>query len=261
IYIEGLFPTYKTKEIVENLYDSWDISDEFPMAILNFIYSNAETPIEIRNKIDQYTEEYGVSTEFSQKISDKTTHILQERNKEVSVSENKVFTLYPPLGTEQADSIRENMGLNISKSVTRPTGKTGVAYGLLECRPGSRIKVESEIKETDEIKFNFYIGYSAMGKFEVVTDRDIEYGKWIEFIDASESDFELYFTDLPEASGNQMSINGVSKKICRIDETMDEAMVYIRAVEPSVIEYCASIGEEELNNQEYLSPPKKIILE
>jgi hypothetical protein len=100
-----------------------------------------------------------------------------------------------------------------------------------------------------------------MGKFTVTTDRDIEYNKWIEFIDASESDFELYYTDLPEAATNQMSINGVSKKICRIDETMDDAMVYIRAVEPSVLEYCAAVSEEELNNKEYLSPPKKIILE
>ena len=58
-----------------------------------------------------------------------------------------------------------------------------------------------------------------------------------------------------------MSIQGVSKKICRIDETMDEAMVYIRAVEPSVLEYCAALSEEDLQKQEYLSAPKRIILE
>ena len=209
------------------------------------------------NKYDEY-DLYG---EYIAETTEAVVEEVKEEETQEDILKSNVFVLYPPLGTEKSDTIRKSMGLNVSTAVTRPTGKTGVAYGLLECRPGSRIKVESEIKETDEIKFNYYLGYATLGKFEVVADRDIEYGKWIEFIDASESDFELYFTDLPEAVGNQMSISGVSKKNCRIDETMEDAMVYIRAVEPSVLEYCAAIDEEELNKQEYLSPPKRIILE
>lgn len=209
------------------------------------------------NKYDEY-DLYG---EYIAETTEAVVEEVKEEETQEDILKSNVFVLYPPLGTEKSDTIRKSMGLNVSTAVTRPTGKTGVAYGLLECRPGSRIKVESEIKETDEIKFNYYLGYATLGKFEVVADRDIEYGKWIEFIDASESDFELYFTDLPEAVGNQMSISGVSKKNCRIDETMDDAMVYIRAVEPSVLEYCAAFGEEELQKQEYLSPPKKIVLE
>ena len=136
-----------------------------------------------------------------------------------------------------------------------------MAYGLLECRPGSRVKVESEIKSTEEIKFNYYIGYNNLGKFDVIADRDIEYGKWVEFIDAGETDFELYYTDLPEAAGNQMPIKNVSKKICRIEEADEDAMIYIRAVEPSVLEYCVAASEEELNNEEYLFSPKCIVLD
>ncbi len=248
LWAEGVFSvSIMTKIADEDVF----ISEEVSTALDSFIYGHAEVPDKVKAKIKSSYHD----VKLSSIIADKTSKALQQKQK------NTVFTLYPPLGTEQSDTLRTSRGLTVSDSIARPTGKTGVAYGLLECRPGSRIKVESEIKDTDEIKFNFYTGYASMGKFVVVTDRDIAYGKWIEFIDASESDFELYYTDLPEAVGNQMSINGVSRKICRIDETMDNAMVYVRAVEPSVMEFCAALDEEKLNNQEYLSKPKRIILE
>ena len=249
IWEEGVLTKEQMIGMVEEEFDS---DYEPGMAIANFVYSNAETPDEIRPTLKDF------GAELIEEIADQTQKVLQERQEQ---EEKPVFILYPPLGTEEADAIRKEKGLPISTAITRPTGKTGVAYGLLECRKSSRIKVEDETKDTEEIKFNFYTGYNNFGKFEVVTNRDIPYGKWIEFIDAGEPDFELYFTDLPEAAGNQMSIQGVSKKICRIDETMDEAMVYIRAVEPSVLEYCAALSEEDLQKQEYLSAPKRIILE
>lgn len=249
---EGVPTKKQMLEMVEDLKDSFDSAYKPDVAMVNFLYSNAETPEDIKTVLK------GFGAELIEEIADKTQKVLQERQEQEG---KPVFILYPPLGTEEADAIRKEKGLPISTAITRPTGKTGVAYGLLECRKSSRIKVEDETKDTDEIKFNFYTGYNNFGKFEVVTNRDIPYGKWIEFIDAGEPDFELYFTDLPEAAGNQMSIQGVSKKICRIDETMDEAMVYIRAVEPSVLEYCAALSEEDLQKQEYLSAPKRIILE
>lgn len=252
VWAEGVLTKKQMIEMVEKFKDSFDSAYKPDVAMVNFLYSNAETPEDIKTVLK------GFGAEFIEEIADQTQKVLQERQEQEG---KPVFILYPPLGTEEADAIRKEKGLPISTAITRPTGKTGVAYGLLECRKSSRIKVEDETKDTDEIKFNFYTGYNNFGKFEVVTNRDIPYGKWIEFIDAGEPDFELYFTDLPEAAGNQMSIQGVSKKICRIDETMDEAMVYIRAVEPSVLEYCAALSEEDLQKQEYLSAPKRIILE
>lgn len=252
VWAEGVLTKKQMFEMVEKFKDSFDSAYKPDVAMVNFLYSNAETPEDIKTVLK------GFGAELIEEIADKTQKVLQERQEQEG---KPVFILYPPLGTEEADAIRKEKGLPISTAITRPTGKTGVAYGLLECRKSSRIKVEDETKDTDEIKFNFYTGYNNFGKFEVVTNRDIPYGKWIEFIDAGEPDFELYFTDLPEAAGNQMSIQGVSKKICRIDETMDEAMVYIRAVEPSVLEYCAALSEEDLQKQEYLSAPKRIILE
>lgn len=253
VWAEECIPLDAIKEMALVLNDNGiTLEDECKIALCEFLYNNAAISEESKKKL-----ETAFHPKQNQQIAETTAKILHER-----LEKNQIlFRLYPPLGTEESDKLRKSMGIAVSSAVTRPTGKTGVAYGLLECRAGSRIKVESEIKDTDEIKFNFYTGYNNCGKFEVITDRDIEYGKWVEFIDASESDFELYYTDLPEAAENQMSIHGVRKKICRIDETMDDAMVYIRAIEPSVLEFCAAFGEDELKNQEYLSPPKKLVLE
>ncbi len=228
-----------------------DIESEVVIEIASFIYSHSQIPMKIRREIENND---FIKAKFSQEVANATLSVSEYEN-------NKLFVLYAPLGTAEANAIQSARNIMTNNNIIRPNGKLGVAYGLLSCRIGSRIKVESEIKETDEIKFNFFTGFNSRGKFEVVTDRNIKYKEWVEFIDASESDFELYYTDLPEASNNQMSIQGVRKKICKIDETMDDAMVYIRAVEPSVLEYAAAYDEESLKNQEYLSAPKRIVLE
>lgn len=173
---------------------------------------------------------------------------------------NSIFHLYPALGTPEAIELQKSLNLDVDENdLTRPTGKTGVAYGLIECRPGSRIKVESEIKSTDEIKFNYYLGQNIRKKFNVVIGRDVEYKKWIEFIDSTENDFEIYFTDLPEAATNSLPIKGINKKMCRIDETHNDSFVYIRAVEPSVIEYVAALPEE-IEEGKYISDVKQVKL-
>ena len=48
--------------------------------------------------------------------------------------------LHQPLGAESKDKE------NAAACLKRPTGKTGVAIGLVQCRPGSVIKVISERK-------------------------------------------------------------------------------------------------------------------
>ena len=257
LWEEGMFPPERAYGILEYLSENIDdYSEEFAYTLINFIYNNKslsdDTPEFIRETFDtSYIDDLP-------EIVENTSHPPKAQTK---LPEIGIFALYPPLGTEEADNIRRQKGIAVSDAVSRPTGKTGVAYGLLECRIGSRIKVESNIEDTSEIRFNFYTGFNNCGKFEVITDRDIAYHEWVEFIDAGDPDFELYYTDLPEAESNQMPVSSVKRKLCRIDETMEDASVYIRAVEPSVLEFCATFGEEELKNQEYLSAPKKIILE
>lgn len=176
-----------------------------------------------------------------------------------------LFEVYPALGTPEADAKRAERGLAGETGLAeyeKPTGKTGVAYGLLEGRNASRIKIISEIMSSDESKFRYYIGSELRGRFHVEMERDMEYGKWAEFIDASETDFEIFYTSLPEATTNQMDIRRVKRVPCRIKKPCrDEAVnIYVRAVEPDVLEY--AVGKyKDVTEEIYAEGPYRIKLE
>ncbi|MGM9572603.1 MAG: molecular chaperone DnaK [bacterium] len=164
---------------------------------------------------------------------------VEEINKDIQGGENRqYFKIYPPLGTKEALEIQQERGIAYSdSSFIRPTGKTGVAFGLIDGREGGMIKIISADNQAGEIKFNYYLGRNRRKKFLPVLMRDTEYNQWVKFAKADVSDFEIYYTDLPEASSNGLPIAGIKKKRCRISVTDENAYIYIRAVKPSVIQY------------------------
>lgn len=182
---------------------------------------------------------------FSKYIKEITTALNEKNN-----TDEQYFSLYPPLGTKEAIEIQKKNGIEVDENdITSPTGKTGVAYGLVEGRDGGVIKVVSEKGSSDEIKFNYYIGRNRKKKFKTIIERDTEYNKWVKFISAEKEDFEFYYTNLPEATTNSLPIKDISKKSGRIDEADENAYVYMRIIEPSVIEYVAATEDEiESNN-------------
>ncbi|MDD6488482.1 MAG: molecular chaperone DnaK [Clostridia bacterium] len=165
----------------------------------------------------------------------------------------KYFKLYYPLGTPEAIKIQKENKVDVDlNDVMMPTGKTGVAYGLIEGRTGGNIKVISSIPAGKEIRFNYYVGRAKRGAFKVILDRNIEYGKWVKFIDAGLDEFELYYSDLPESASGSYSVENMKKKIRMIDYTDDEADIYIRAVAPSKIEYSVAKSPEDAQNGKFL---------
>lgn len=218
-----------------------------------FLAGNSSKSALVKELFDQYSQDW--------------TRKIQERFQDEMIWEDtsSFFHVYPPLGTEEARRIQEERGIQSEEEadwLTRPTGKTGVAYGLIQGRPGSRIQVISEIKNTDEVKFKYYIGYEDDGQFRTVVDRDIEYNKWVYFIDALETDFEFYYTSLPDVALNKSPITRASKKLCRIQEANedeDRVGIYIRAVEPTVVEYVVA-DREGLEKGEYMEQPKRVEL-
>lgn len=203
---------------------------------------------------------------FKQIIEKKTKEIIDywKEQKKTIKEENDIFEVFPALGSEEAEKKLEAMGITSKeelKEYEKPTGKTGVAYGLIEGRNASRIKVVSEIESTDEAKFKYYIGYEKKGKFHVEIERDIAYKKWVEFIDATDTDFELFYSSLPEAITNQMEITRVKRMPCRIKQTYDnDVNIYLRAVEPEVLEYAVGKGDAIVNDK-FLEGPYKVKLE
>lgn len=197
---------------------------------------------------------------------------------------DRFFVLHPALGMEtekktavtasSASSI-ENLAQSISgigditqsvqqlsgpedtlKSITKPNGKTGVAFGLLEGRPGGRIKVimplsQDLAKDKADIRFRFYIGYKKKNTFRMISDPTLTYNKWTYLCDASTEDFAIYYTPRSEAASGTMSIFDVYKKNCRLNSAYENAGIYYRAVAPDAIEY-AVISNEDFDSAKLL---------
>lgn len=120
--------------------------------------------------------------------------LFDEYIKEIDRS-NGYYHLFPPLGTEEAFEIQQELGIKVDKNdITAPTGKTGVAYGLIAGREGGKIKVISETKADAQTKFRYNIGVAKRGKFKMILDRTlVDYGQWVCLTDAGIEDFEIYY--------------------------------------------------------------------
>lgn len=189
------------------------------------------------------------------------------------------FKMYPPLGTPQSDAIingdinplideiidfnnlkdqkvsdnkttkkqEENAYEFDEENLHKPTGKTGVAFGLLN----NRVRVVQN--ESEEIEFRYYIGQNRKNKFYCVIDKDnSSYNEWIKFCRASKEEFDIWFTRSATAPTNKIPINqiGVYSEIGFLDVPMPEKNVYIRLVSPTDIEYVVAT-EEEINNNSF----------
>jgi len=158
-----------------------------------------------------------------------------------NISGNSHFKLFAPLGADKTD-------------LEKPTGKTGVAFGLIESREGGNIMVIDRNVDDDDIRFKYYLGESRKGKFKPIIDRESNFNQWFEFIDAGYQKFELFYTEQPTSSTGNVSISdsGIKKKAIKLDMTDDDALVYIRIVSPTKIEYVIA-NENDISHNVFLS--------
>lgn len=169
------------------------------------------------------------------------------------------FKIYPALGTKEAHELQKARGIiEIRDDLAAPTGKTGVAFGLLLSRAGGLIKTEHITPENSKTPFAYYVGRNKKRKFKTVLDRNTKFGIWHSFIDAGDS-FDIFYTNLPEAAANLMNIQKAKRITIQISEPNEDFTVYIRAVKSNVIEYKIAQNESELTNEELISEQIELI--
>lgn len=149
-------------------------------------------------------------------------------------------------------------------SITKPNGKTGVAFGLLEGRPGGRIKIilplsQDVAKDSSDIRFRFYVGYKKKNTFQMISDPSLPYNKWTYLCDASTEDFAIYYTPRSEAASGTLSIFDVYKKNCRLSKAYENASIYYRAVAPDTLEYTV-ISNDNFDSAKLLENVVKVEL-
>ena len=184
---------------------------------------------------------------------------IKEYEKEMELKEGeKVLFLYPPLGTSDALKIQSNSQINNILN-----GKTGTAYGLLKTRIGGKIKIKAvdEIKNSSEINFKYYVGYSSNNYLINILDYKTGYNKWVEFMDASEKISDIYYSDVQNTIDNSISTSdsSVRRKRIIIDNSNDEAMIFIRAKNTDTIEYTVAY-KNEIEEGKFLEEIKELKL-
>lgn len=235
-----------------------------------FLAGNSSKSRRVMRLFEDYIVEYNERI-FGETVAEKTSEPRdEEREKDDEISylnslERSHFILYPPLGTETARKIQESRNIDIeTNSLMAPTGKTGVAFGLVMCREGSMIKVEPETQKSEQIKLNYYIGVNFRKNFKLIFDRNTGYGKWMKFsrIAAETETFEFYYSELPEVVGNNIPIKGnksVYMHKCLVDHVVADAFIFFKFTSPTQLEYVAAM-EDKVELGEYLSKIYKVDL-
>ncbi len=201
---------------------------------------------------------------------------IEQKNNAITDSESKVqkifglnadempkFKIYPALGIPEAHEIQKARGVEINPNdLAAPTGKTGVAFGLLKCRDSGNLQITHMTPNTNFTPFQFYIGRNKKRKFKTIIDKNTRLGVWHSFIDAS-NNFDILYTDLPEAVSNTMDVQKARRIHITLENYDEKLIVFIRAVKSNVLEYQVAEDIEDFENPEKLKgvEPCRIVLE
>jgi hypothetical protein len=112
----------------------------------------------------------------------------------------------------------------------RPTGKTGVAIGLVLSRSGSPILVKnSNVDESGEVHFKFVVGKNSREKPIPVLDMESAInGVWKEFMNANRDSIELYFTSKVRGISGEFPAAEAERIIRRLPQTSAPARQHSR---------------------------------
>ncbi|MBL0711667.1 MAG: hypothetical protein JJV99_11745 [Colwellia sp.] len=224
------------------------LHDRIEQGVTNFFealrlaFSNSKTSLQDIDSIKIFLAGNSSQSHFVQEIfKQQIAQQNEEIECDITETEENYFELFKPLGADKSD-------------VEKPTGKTGVAFGLIEAREGGSILVIDHNVTQDDIRFKYYLGESRKKCFKAIINRETNFNEWVEFIDASCEKFELFYTDQPIASTGTMPIsnNAIKKKVIKLDITDEDAMVYLRIVSPTTIEFVIA-HENDISNNQYLT--------
>ena len=231
---------------------------------LSFNVIEEEVKKFIREKIEKGINNFFIKLEDAFKDEDaKEINIFLAGNSCKHPFVNEIFAEYQE---KMKDKIKLNLydlkaieGLKEKDSTkVMPTGKTGVAYGLIYSRKGGRIKVTNRDEKenmANEVNFKFYIGNNKRDLFNTVLSPNSKYQKYEYFGKVTSDTFEIYYTTLPEAQTGKMEIDKTNVTRISLNENYDEDeeyRIYIKAVKPTKISYAIVKKEEDVDTKEFL---------
>lgn len=144
------------------------------------------------------------------------------------------FIPHAPLTADEAD-------------VNRPTGKTGVALGLLALCPGSATKVVNHAVQnaSGDAPFQHYVGRIRQKKFHVSLHQGGDYQTWVELGPVGEDRvFKMFHSQAARALSGAMPLGDTALILKTLEFAGDTAgqLVLARPVKPHEIEVCTAVS-------------------
>ena len=171
-----------------------------------------------------------VTEMFNEKIADKVRY---------NGLKDFELVLYPPLGEDAVEKIKERRP-DYEFSSKEPTGKSGVAFGLISSREGGEVKILDS--QTQAGEFLYYIGTIKKKKFLVLdsvcsANRKPALNQWYPLFEADSSNFEIFYTDKASCLNGDLPKTEVRFVKKSIDATDANKFIFVRAVSPRELEY------------------------
>jgi hypothetical protein len=146
------------------------------------------------------------------------------------------FTAHAPLAADEND-------------INRPTGKTGVALGLLELCPGSATRVINHAVQnvTGDAPFQHYVGRIRQKKFHVSLQQGGVYQQWMELGPVSDDRvFKLFHSQAALALSGTMVPGDPALILKTLDFAGDTSghQTFARPIKPHEIEVCTAASLE-----------------
>lgn len=166
---------------------------------------------------------------------------------------DKNIEVLPALGTDEAYEKLEQLEIACDRNnKAKPTGKTGVAYGLLKSTADSCIKIINRDEEAhNEINFKYYVGVEKKKKLNVILNPNTEYNTFKFFSYVKSDVFNLYYTTLPEALGGKLEIQNIKRIRVSLENEYDsDTKIFVRAIGADKIEYAVTV--KDVIEKEYL---------
>ena len=225
--IKGFFIAMKeafSNGICDNEHDILGLKDIDTYHV--FLAGNSSKSRIVRELFDEYISEVDGTSKAAQ--------ILGVKDEDLPA-----FIIHDPLGLDSSD-------------VSKPTGKTGVAFGLIKCRRfGGDMRVINVSPNDKQVSFQFYVGRSRKRKFKTYISPNTKLKTWTKFIDAG-YDFEIYYTNNPIVLDGKSDISLATGMIaveipeCERNEQLN---VYIAPIDSRHIEWRIAADEDELNSK------------
>ncbi len=186
---------------------------------------------------------------FNKKIDEVMT-----LNKKDLSEKDRYFEIFPALGSSDAIDKMRKRNVEIEDPDNMPTGKTGVAYGLVDCRKGGTIDVRTK---DIEAAFQFYIGYKKKKNFRPFESDDPnkplstvgkpKFNVWYRYMEADVDEFSIYYTERPECINGDMKLDKAEFKTCHIDTYGPDKYIFVLATNPHTLKCVVASEYDEID--------------